>query len=70
MAPRARLSARAERYCLMEVGHAAQNVLLQAEVLGLAAVPIGAFDARGVAGALKLPRGERAAYLVSVGCRR
>ncbi len=39
----------AERYVHMEVGHAAQNILLQATTLGLAAVPIGAFDLERVA---------------------
>ena len=32
-----------ERYVHMDAGHSAQNLLLQAESLGLAAVPIGAF---------------------------
>ena len=34
---------RAEQYVLIEVGHAAQNILLQATALGLGAVPLGAF---------------------------
>lgn len=35
---------RAERYVKMEVGHAGQNICLQAETLGLASVVVGAFE--------------------------
>jgi SagB-type dehydrogenase family enzyme len=58
---------RAERYVWLEAGHAAQNLLLQAVALGLAAVPIGAFDDRAVAGALSLPSGCSPLYLIPVG---
>ncbi|MCU0610202.1 MAG: SagB/ThcOx family dehydrogenase [Candidatus Eisenbacteria bacterium] len=34
---------RARQYMLIEAGHAAQNILLEAAALGLAAVPVGAF---------------------------
>ncbi len=34
---------RAERYVLLEAGHAAQNLLLEAVALGLSGVPVGAF---------------------------
>ena len=58
---------RAERYCFMEAGHVAQNILLQATALDLGAVPIGAFDDDRVAAVLKLPPGQRVLYLVPVG---
>jgi SagB-type dehydrogenase family enzyme len=58
---------RAERYCFLEAGHVAQNILLQATALRLAAVPIGAFDDRDVAGVLQLPDDHRPLYIVSVG---
>lgn len=58
---------RAERYAILEVGHVAQNVLLQAQALGLGGVPIGAFEDRSVNAALKLPRGERVIYLIPIG---
>lgn len=45
---------RAERYTHMEVGHAAQNVYLQAEALGLGTVAIGAFSDEGVSQTLQL----------------
>jgi SagB-type dehydrogenase family enzyme len=61
---------RAETYCLFEVGHVAQNVLLQVEALGLAAVAVGAFDDRRAGRLLKLPRGQRVVYLIPVGFRR
>jgi SagB-type dehydrogenase family enzyme len=63
----AKYGGRAERYVWLEAGHAAQNLLLQAVALGLAAVPIGAFDDRAVAGALSLPSGCSPLYLIPVG---
>ncbi len=62
-----RYGARAERYVLMEVGHAAQNLLLQAVALDLVAVPIGAFDDDSASQAMQLPRGQQAFYLIPVG---
>jgi SagB-type dehydrogenase family enzyme len=58
---------RATRYVQLEAGHAAQNVLLQAVALGLAAVPIGAFDDAGVQRVLGLPSDQRPLYLIPVG---
>jgi len=61
---------RSPRYVHMEVGHAAQNLLLQAVTLGLGAVPIGAFDDAQVQEVLALPPDEQPLYLVPVGHAR
>jgi SagB-type dehydrogenase family enzyme len=45
---------RGHRYVHIEVGHACQNVYLQAEALGLATVVVGAFGDEAVASALGL----------------
>ena len=55
------------RYVGMDVGHAAQNLLLQAVTLGLASVPVGAFDDSTIAQALSLPSEEEPLYLLTVG---
>jgi SagB-type dehydrogenase family enzyme len=62
--------ARAERYCLLEAGHVAQNVLLQATALGLAGVPLGAFDDARVASILHLAHGLAPVYLIPLGYPR
>jgi SagB-type dehydrogenase family enzyme len=61
---------RGVRYTDMEAGHAAQNVFLQAEALGLASVPIGAFDDNAVARILGLPREVRPLYVLPVGHKK
>jgi SagB-type dehydrogenase family enzyme len=58
---------RTPRYVHMEVGHAAQNVLLQAVALGLGAVPVGAFHDRDVQQTLALPADQEPLYLIPVG---
>ena len=60
---------RGVRYVHIEVGHAAQNLVLQATVLGLGSVTIGAFDDDAVAHLLHLPKGEAPLYLMPVGLR-
>lgn len=55
------------RYVHIDVGHAAQNVHLQAVALGLASVPVGAFDDDKVAAVLRLPKDHKPIYLVPVG---
>lgn len=63
----ARYGDRTARYQAMGAGHTAQNVLLQAEALGLAAFPVGAFDDAGVLTALGLPDDLLPLYLLPVG---
>lgn len=58
------------QYVHMEVGHAAQNICLQATALGLGTVPIGAFDDELVSRLLNLPKDERPLYLIPVGKQR
>jgi SagB-type dehydrogenase family enzyme len=55
------------RYVPMDIGHAAENLLLQAVALGLAGVPVGAFDDAGVGEALDLPKQEVPMYLLPIG---
>lgn len=58
---------RGRRYVLMEAGHAAQNLLLQATALGLGGVPVGAFRDADVRDVLDLPADQEPLYLVPVG---
>lgn len=55
------------RYIPMDAGHAAENLLLQAVALGLAGVPVGAFDDDGVRRVLALPAEEEPLYLLPIG---
>jgi SagB-type dehydrogenase family enzyme len=58
---------RAARYVHMEAGHAAQNVYLQAEVLGLSTVTVGAFQDEELARALGLPAEHQPLYVMPIG---
>jgi len=62
-----RYGKRGERYTDIEVGHAAENVHLQAVALGLASVPVGAFDDDKVARLLGLSSEEKPLYIIPVG---
>lgn len=63
----ARYGDRAPRYVHVEVGHAAENVHLQAEALGLASVPVGAFRDDEVAAVCRLEAPLAPLYIVPVG---
>jgi SagB-type dehydrogenase family enzyme len=65
-----RYGKRGVRYVYMEAGHAAQNVHLQAESLGLGSVAVGAFDDVSVSKVLSLPDYFEPIYMVVVGYRR
>jgi SagB-type dehydrogenase family enzyme len=62
-----RCGKKAEQYSLLEAGHVAQNVLLQATALGLASVPVGGADEAAVIKALALPAPKRPVYLLPIG---
>ncbi|MGM0366066.1 MAG: SagB/ThcOx family dehydrogenase [Actinomycetota bacterium] len=55
------------RYVHIEAGHACQNILLQATVLNLGAVPIGAFSDQCINEALSLDESYTPLYIVPVG---
>ncbi len=58
---------RAERYVHMEVGHAGQNIHLQAVALGLATVEVGAFRDEEVREVLGLEEQIKPLYIMPVG---
>ena len=60
---------RGVRYVHMEVGHAAQNLFLQAEALGLATVVVGAFEDDAVAALLGLPGDAQPLMLLPVAAK-
>lgn len=57
------------QYVHMEVGHAAQNVCLQAVALDLGSVVVGAFRDRQVQQVLQLPEREQPLYIMPLGRR-
>jgi len=54
-------------YVHIEVGHAAQNLCLQATALGLGVVTVGAFYDEKVTKLLNLPEAEQPLYIIPVG---
>jgi protease I len=63
----AKFRGEARNYMLLEAGHIAQNIQLQAVCLDLGSVPIGDFDARAVSQACKLSRGVEPLLIISIG---
>jgi SagB-type dehydrogenase family enzyme len=55
------------RFVILEAGHVAQNVLLQATALGLGTVPVGGIEPKDVQKAASLPAQYNAIYLIPVG---
>jgi len=55
------------RYVHIEVGHAAQNVCLQATAISLGAVTVGAFYDDQVGEILNIMKGEQPLYIIAIG---
>jgi SagB-type dehydrogenase family enzyme len=55
------------KYMILEAGHAAQNILLQAVGLKLGSVPIGGFDVNRVRNLCQMGRDMEPLYIISVG---
>ena len=62
-----RYGSRGERYVHIEVGHAGQNIYLQATALGLATVAIGAFNDELVRQVLRIPGQYKPLYIMPLG---
>ena len=56
-----------QRYVPMDIGHAGENVYLQATALGLGTVAIGAFEDKAVHDVLACDRREEPLYLMPLG---
>jgi SagB-type dehydrogenase family enzyme len=65
-----RYGKRGNRYVDIEVGHAAENLHLQAVALGLGSVPIGAFTDSEIKRILRLPRDTDPVYIIPIGYTR
>lgn len=61
---------RGVRYVHIEVGHVAQNILLQATALDLGAVPVGAFNDPEIRKILNLKENENPLYIIPIGKRK
>ena len=60
-------SERGIRYVHIEVGHAAQNLCLQATAMDLGVVTVGAFNDERVSELLNLPDNEKPLYIIPIG---
>lgn len=61
---------RGRQYIHMEAGHAAQNIYLQVESLGLTTVTIGSFDEGEIGKILNLPENYTSLYVMPIGYPR
>lgn len=66
----AKYGSRARRYVHMEIGHAAQNIYLQAVALKLGTVAVGAFDDEQVQQILGMEKDEAPLCIMPVGRQR
>ncbi|OGC03835.1 hypothetical protein A2276_08290 [candidate division WOR-1 bacterium RIFOXYA12_FULL_43_27] len=55
------------RYTLLEAGHVAQNIHLQATALGLASIPVGTFWDSVAQSCLNLPKNLIPVYIIPIG---
>lgn len=62
-----RYGRRGERYVILEAGHCAENMFLQAEALGLGSVAIGAYNDGEIATLAGLEKSEQPLLLVAIG---
>lgn len=58
---------RGTQYCLIDIGIACENLVLQAAELGLGSCLIGWFDEKPVKRLLKIPKEKKVALLISLG---
>lgn len=58
---------RGRYYVHLEVGHCAQNILLQATALGLSGVPVGAFEEESVKKIIGFPDNLEPFYIIPIG---
>jgi SagB-type dehydrogenase family enzyme len=58
---------KSKTYMLLEAGHIAQNIQLQAVCLGLGSVTIGGMDSRQTSRVCRLPTGYEVLYVIPVG---
>jgi len=65
-----RYGERGRRYADVEVGHAAQNISLQAQACGLSTVMVGAFDERSIVRILRVPDTVIPIYVIPVGYKK
>lgn len=66
----AKYGQRAFRYVCMEVGHAAENIQLQAVALGLVSVPVGSFWDDVIRADLSIPDTQDPLYIIPIGYKK